>query len=108
MVGYLVENIEKIKLIKINGKKLNKFITPPHFNDAKLERFMHSYTIQREKVNEYLPRKDCSSCMANYRLAKRLNKTRENVILLVKRTDGDEIGDIIGIEAISNWRYVRY
>ena len=60
----------------------------------------NNYTIIRERLNEYLPRKDCGMCMAHYRLAKRLNKTRERVILLVKRTEGDNIGDIVGIEII--------
>ena len=87
-------------ILNINGRKLPISITPPKSKDTKINEYLNDYTIKRARVTEYRPRSDCGNCMTHYHLAKRLNSKKEKVVLLIRRTGGDLIGDIIGIELI--------
>ena len=93
-----MNNPQDEDILIIGKAKLGKTITPPQSEDPEIERILHDYTIKRERVADYIPRGDCSSCMANYKAAKKLNRKGERTVLLVKRIPIDPIGDIIGIE----------
>lgn len=78
--------------------KHDRSILPPEYL---LKAPYYHISIERYRISEYYPRSDCSNCMIHYDLAKRLNKTKEQVVLLVKKTGVDDVvGDIIGIEVV--------
>jgi len=104
-VGFTLTLSHKEKGNKMRDKekffekiKEDRSITPP---EELMHKDYYHFKILRWRVSEYSPRGDCSECLAHYKLAKRLNRKTEKVILLVKYTGVvDNIGDIIGIELI--------
>lgn len=80
--------------------KLERSITPPKEDNPLLQKWLNDYRIDRYRVSEYTPRDDCLKCTAHYKLAQKLNRKKEKIILLVKFRGIDSTGDIIGLEVV--------